>query len=427
VTSSKKIVFTTWGSFGDLHPFLALALEMKARGHGCAIATSEIYRQKVEAAGLRFYPVRPDLPAPETDEAARMIRQLLDARNGPRLLFREVLMPEFRGTYEDTLAAVTSDGGADILVSHQVPLAAPIVAEETGVKWISSVLLPIAFCSAYDPPTPPQAPWLREVAAMHPWLASGMFEIGKWTMTSWVRPVEELRRELGLPEGKHPIFEGQHSPRRVLGLFSKVLSEVQPDFPPQTVITGFPFYEEGEGLPAGLEEFLNAGDPPIVFTLGSSLVWVDEEFFRVSIEVARRLGQRALLLVGDMQNIPAEGLPDGIAAFEYAPHSLVMPRASVVVHQCGIGTTGQALRSGRPMLCVPHGQDQPDNARRCVKLGVGRRITPAEYKVDRVVQELTFILRDGSYSDAAAGVASIVQNEDGTGIACDAIEGQIES
>ena len=122
--------------------------------------------------------------------------------------FREVLMPDFRGTYEDTMKAVNADGGADLLVSHQVPLAAPIVAEKTGTKWISSVLLPIAFCSAYDPPTPPQMPWLCEVAAVHPWVAKTMFEVGKWTMTSWVRPVEELRREIGLPQGEHPIFEG---------------------------------------------------------------------------------------------------------------------------------------------------------------------------------------------------------------------------
>ena len=398
---------------------------MRERGAECAIATSEIYREKVEGAGLGFYGVRPDLPGPETEEAARMIRQLLDAKDGPGELFREVLMPRFRETYEDTLAAVEADGGADLLVSHQVPLAAPIVAEKTGVKWISAVLLPIAFCSIYDPPTPPQAPWLREVAAIHPLVAKAMFELGKWTMNSWIEPVRELRRELGLSEGEHPIFEGQHSPRRVLGLFSKVLSDVQRDFPPQTVVTGFPFYDKrdaAEDVQPELTEFLDAGEPPIVFTLGSSLVWVGEEFFRVSIEAAVRLGRRALLLVGDMRNVPADGLPDGMAAFEYAPHSVVMPRASLVVHQCGIGTTGQALISGKPMLCVPHGQDQPDNARRCVRLGVGRSITPSEYKVERVVRELSAILSNDSYAAAAARIGAVVRSEDGTRVACDEIE-----
>lgn len=430
MTGAKRIVFTTWGSYGDLHPYMALALELKSRGHRCAIATSKIYREKVAGAGLGFYPVRPDLPGPETDEAARIIHRLLDARDGPGVLFREMLMPGFRGTYEDTLAAVEADGGADLLVSHQVPLAAPIVAQKIGLKWVSSMLLPIAFCSSYDPPTPPQAPWLREVAAIHPLLAKAMFELGKRTMTSWVDPVRALRRELGLPGGKHPIFEGQHSPRRVLGLFSKVLSDMQPDFPSQTVITGFPFYDKrgaAEAISHELVKFLDAGEPPIVFTLGSSLVWVGEKFFKVSIEAACRLERRALLLVGDMRNVPGVELANGIMAVEYAAHSLVMSRASVVVHQCGIGTTGQALRSGRPMLCVPHGQDQPDNARRCVKLGVGRTLSPAKYAADRVARELTELLENPRYAVAAERVGEIVRCENGTRAACDAIEKELKA
>ena len=78
---SKRIVFTTWGSFGDIHPFMALALEMQARGHRPAIATLELYREKIEAAGIDFYSMRPDTPAPETEEAAEMMRRVMDLRN----------------------------------------------------------------------------------------------------------------------------------------------------------------------------------------------------------------------------------------------------------------------------------------------------------------------------------------------------------
>ena len=422
--TAKRIVFTTWGSFGDIHPFMALALEMKRRGHDCTIVTSEIYREKIEAEGIGFHPVRPDLPGPESEEAATMIRRLLDSPDGPGILFREVLNPHFRETYADTLAAVEAKGGADMLVSHQVPLAAPLVAAKTGVKWVSCALAPIAFCSAYDPPVPPQFPLLYDIAALHPLIAKTLFEVGKWTTASWVKPVHQLREELGLGRGPNPIFDGQHSPVRVLALFSKVLSDVQPDFPPNTLITGFPFYDRRDAEPptAELMSFLNAGDPPIVFTLGSSLVWVGEQFFRVSVEAAKRLGRRAVLLIGDKRNLPTEPLPDTIAALEYAPRSLVMPRASVIVHQCGIGTTGQALRSGRPMLTVPYGQDQPDNAHRCVRLGVARTITPDAYKVDRVVSELSRLIDDPAYAAKAAMVAEKIDGEHGTNTACDAIE-----
>lgn len=417
----KRVVFTTWGSYGDLHPYMALAHELQARGHHCVIASSPIYREKVEGAEIEFRPVRPDLPPPESELAREMIRELSHWLRGPEYLFRELLMPALKDSYADTLEAVE---GADLIVSHQVPLSAPLVAEKTGIVRISCVLFPIAFASAYDPPTPPQFPTLREIASIHPVVAGALFGFGKWRTRSWVEPIQDLRRELGLAPAPNPIFEGQHSPTLVLALFSKLLSGQQPDFPRNTLITGFPFYDRADlnPLEPGLFDFLDAGEPPIVFTLGSALVWSATEFYRVSIEVAQELGQRALLLIGDKRNLPPEDLPEGIAAFDYAPHNLVMPRASVVVHQGGIGTTGQALRAGRPMLVVPHGQDQPDNARRCVRLGVGRSLDASHYTVSRVIRELSEIMNRAAYAELAAQVGRDVNGENGTETACDAIE-----
>jgi UDP:flavonoid glycosyltransferase YjiC (YdhE family) len=420
----KRVVLTTWGSFGDLHPFIALALELQQRGHLPIIATSPIYREKVEAAGIAFHPVRPDLPLPETDQAAEIIRRVSHSRRGPAYLFQELLGPHFRATYADTLAAVTAEGGADLLVSHQVPLAAPLVAEKTGTRWISCVLFPIAFASAHDPPTPPQLPALRTLATIHPSIARTLFGLGKWTTRSWFNPIQELRKELGLRRSGNPIFEGQHSPTLVLALFSKLLAQLQPDFPPNTLITGFPFYDRRDEQPPAPEllRFLDEGEPPILFTLGSSLVWIARDFYRVSIEAAQRLGKRALLLIGDKRNLPQENLPDGMAAFDYAPHSLVMPRAGVIVHQGGIGTTGQSLRAGRPMLIVPFGQDQPDNARRCVRLQVARTLAPTRFTVPRVAGELSELLNNPSYAEHAAAIGQEVRAENGAATACDAIE-----
>jgi rhamnosyltransferase subunit B len=421
---NKRVVFTTWGSFGDLHPYMALALELQQRGHDPVIATSPIYREKVSAAGLAFHPVRPDLPPPEDETAAELIRRVSNPRWGPGYVFRELLIPHLRQTYADTLAAVTDGGGADLLVSHQVPLTAPLVAEKTNIDWISSVLFPIAFTSVYDPPTPPQLPVLRTIASTHPFVARTLFGLGKWTTKSWVEPIQELRQNLGLPRSPNPIFEGQHSPTLVLALFSKLLAEIQPDFPPNTLITGFPYYDRNDQAATSSEllRFLDDGEPPILFTLGSSLVWIAEDFYRISIAAAQQLGKRALLLIGDQRNLPQTKLPEGIAAIDYAPHSLVMPRASVVVHQGGIGTTGQALRAGRPMLVVPFGQDQPDNARRCVGLGVGRMLSPSRFTVSRVVDELSELLNNPTYREQAENAAQQVRAEDGTKAACDAIE-----
>jgi rhamnosyltransferase subunit B len=420
----KRIVFTTWGSFGDIHPFMALALEMQARGHRVAIATLPLYREKIEAAGIGFYPTRPDTPAPESEEGKEMIRRAMDERNGPRYVMGELLATNIRETYSDTLAAVTADGGADLMVSHAVPMAAPLVAATTGIEWISTVLSPISLMSAYDPPTPPQLAALRRILTLHPSIARAFINLIKKTTRSWVKPVSDFRRDLGLPAGQNPMFDGQHSPTRVLALFSKVLARIQPDHPPQTVITGFPFYDRNDQAAPSREllRFLDDGEPPIVFTLGSTAVRVGENFFRTSIEVARRLKRRALLLVSDSGDLSMNDPANGIGVFDYAPHSLVMPRASVVVHQGGIGTAGQALRAGRPMLIVPHGQDQPDNARRCVELGVGRLLAVKRYSVGRVTKEIGELLANKSYGDRAAEMGRTVEAEHGSETACNLIE-----
>lgn len=424
MSNSKQIVFTTWGSFGDIHPFMGLALELQARGHRAAIATLSWYREKIEAAGIQFYQLRPDELSTNKVEEDEVLRRIMDLRDGPRYVMQDLLSPHIRASYHDTMRAVLADGGADVLVSHAIPMAAPIVAEVTGVKWVSAVLSPISIPSAYDPPTPTELPWLRKLLLMHPAIARAFIGLLKRFTESWITPVREFRRELGLAPGRHPLFEGQFSPRAMLALFSNVLAKAQPDYPPNTVITGFPFYDARNEQPASRElmQFLADGEPPIVFTLGSAAVRIGEQFFRTSIEVAKRLNRRALLLVGDESDVQTD-LANGIGVFNYAPHSVVMPRASVVVHQAGIGTTGQALQSGRPMLIVPYGQDQPDNARRCVELGVGEMLPSQHYWFETALEKLERVLGDPSYAENARKVSLRLLQEDGTKTACDVIEG----
>src|SRR5208337_3497984 len=102
-----------------------------------------------------------------------------------------------------------------------------------------------------------------------------MRRLARFVTRKWPEPIYELRRELGLPPGRNPLFDAKHSPNLVLALFSRVLGTEQKDWPENTLITGFCFYDADAGnaaLPAQLEEFLAAGEPPVVFTLGSAAV-----------------------------------------------------------------------------------------------------------------------------------------------------------
>src|SRR5262245_58715826 len=134
---SKRIVLTTFGSLGDLHPYIAIALGLQARGHEAVIAASQNYQQKIEALGIVFRAVRPDHAKVDADPA--LMRRIMDLRKGPECVVRELVMPVLRESYEDTLAAAD---GADLLVSHVLTFTTRLVAEKTGIPWASTILQP---------------------------------------------------------------------------------------------------------------------------------------------------------------------------------------------------------------------------------------------------------------------------------------------
>jgi rhamnosyltransferase subunit B len=421
----RRIVLTTFGSLGDLHPYIAVALGLQALGHEAVIATSGYYRQKVEGLGLGFRAVRPDHP--DLDGNTDLIRRVMDRRKGSEVVIRELMMPVLRESYEDTLAAAE---GADLLLSHMLTFTTRLVAEKKGIPWVSTFLQPLGFFSAYDPPVLPQMPLLAKLRFLGPAFHRLLFWCARLSVRSWSEPWHRLRAEVGLPPtSASPLFEGQHSPFLVLALFSKLLADKQPDWPRQAVITGFPFYDQdGEaGMPPELVRFLDAGPPPLVFTLGSSAVVDAGPFYEHSVAAAQRLGRRAVLLVGkDPRNRPAS-LPAGVVAFAYAAYSELFPRAAAIVHQGGIGTTAAAMRSGRPMLVMPYAHDQPDNAERVTRLGIARTIARPRYTPTRAAAELRRLLDNPVYSRRALEVGKQVRQEDAVRAACDALTGLLQA
>ncbi|MGA8162820.1 MAG: glycosyltransferase [Acidobacteriaceae bacterium] len=417
-----RIVFSTYGTFGDVNPLVSLSLELKRRGHHPVLAVPEMFRPKVEPLGIGFAPVRPEQDPNDT----RLIAMIYDIKHGTETGLRQFLFPSLRDSYSDLLAAVQADGGADLLVTGELAYAAPLVAEKTGIPWASYVLAPFSFFSAYDPPVLPPYPTLARVQEKVPALGHVVARFARFVTRQWPEPVYALRRELGLPRGKDPIFDAKHSDRLALALFSSVFGTRQPDWPPSVKITGFAFYDgsgdEGRLEPA-LAAFLDSGPPPLVFTLGSAAVMHAGDFYEQSAAAAERLGQRAVLLVGaDDRNLPKRKLPDTICVARYAPYSKIFPRASVLIHQGGIGTTAQALRAGRPMLVMPYSHDQPDNARRVRRLGLAEVLSRKAYKAQPAAELISRLLSDPTYQTRATAVAAQVRAENGTAAACDALE-----
>ncbi|HEY3515998.1 MAG TPA: glycosyltransferase [Gammaproteobacteria bacterium] len=414
----KRIVISCWGSHGDLFPYIGLAVALKRHGHTPVVATNAGYRAAVEREGVEFTEAGPLIDA-SLATAGELYERVMDPVKGSEVIVTELLMPKLRETYEQLRAAIN---GADLLVNHPITYAGPLAAEHAGVPWVSTVLAPLSFFSAGDPPVLPTAPRLTDAPLVGPWLAHTILKLARPTLRRWVQPVDSLRAELGLEPAPHPMIEGQFSRHGTLALFSRVLAEPQRDWPPNVTVTGTVFYNGPEPLDARLEDFLAAGEPPVVFTLGTSAVGAAGRFYHESAAAAAKLGVRAVMLTGGFAQNRPDNVPPNVLLVDRAPHQLLFPRASAIVHQCGAGTTGQALRSGKPTLLVPHGHDQFDNARRVRKLGVARGVLPKEYRAERVARDLRALLDDVRYQERAAAASIVVREERGAEAAVAVIE-----
>ena len=414
-----RIVLTTFGSLGDLNPFIALARGLQNRGYQPVVATSAYYNKYVCDAGLHFHPVRPDV---DPDDKA-VLQRAMHPRRGTKVILREIVFPGITDTYADLNSVLQN---ADALITHSISYAGHIIAEKNNLAWISVVLAPIVFLSAYDMPVLQGFPFSPFLEKLGPATNRFFVKLIKQVSLRWCRPVLRLRANLGLTPGKHPIFEAQHSPLLVLAMFSDILARQQPDWPVNTRITGYGFYDaavEQSDWPPGLDQFLNAGPPPVVFALGSVAVYAAGDFYHTAAKAAAILGKRAVLVVGkDTDNLPAGELPPDIIAVDYARYSKLFPKAAVIVHQGGIGTTGQALRAGKPTLVVPFAHDQPDNARRIERMGISRTLPLKQCTVRVMARAIGELLEDPKTVQRAGEVGAKVGSEDGIAAACDAIE-----
>jgi rhamnosyltransferase subunit B len=355
-----------------------------------------------------------------------LVEMVYDIKHGTEHGLRNFLFPSLRQTYDDLLDAATKPVRADLLLLGELNYAGPLVAEKTGIAWASYVLAPLSFFSAFDPPVLPPYPKLAKADKKVPGFGRVIKRVARFASRKWPEPIYALRAELGLPRGENPLFDAKHSPNLVLALFSRVLGVEQKDWPPHTLIAGFAYYDADAGnakLPPHLEQFVAGGEPPMVFTLGSAAVLAAGDFYEVSATAAMELGKRAVLLIGsDQRNEPKQKLPETICVAQYAPYSALFSRASLVVHQGGVGTVGQCLRAGKPMLIMPYSHDQPDNARRMKRLGVAKVIQKSDYEVKNVTRKLRMMLEDPEVAQKATAVAEQLRGEDGVKTACDALE-----
>lgn len=352
----------------------------------------------------------------------KLIRSCEDLQRGLEVLYRKMLLPELINTYKDLLAVAD---GADLLIAGELVYAAPLVAEKVGLPWVSLILSPFSFFSCIDPSVTVNLPALLHLRKAGPLVYRAGLNLGRLATRHWSNPVRRLRRDEGLRCYCDPVFRDKFSPELVLALFSRWFAPKQSDWPPQTAQPGFVHFEtpQDSKTSSRLSEFLASGPAPVVFTQGSIAVHNPGDFYQISTKAAKRLGVRVVLL--GTTTIPEQD-SDDVLALPYVAYSHIFPHAAVNVHQGGSGTTGEALRAGRPMLIVPYGWDQPDNAARIERLGVGLHISRSKYNVESAAAALQSLLQHPQFSARSTEFGSRLSDEDGLGVACDSIESVVQ-
>jgi UDP:flavonoid glycosyltransferase YjiC (YdhE family) len=417
----SRILLATLGSLGDLHPYIAVGRQLLLRGQSVRLATSMEYRARVEAAGIEFAPLAPSIA--ELGDPEQIARRFFAPWSGPQQLFAAMVTTPLRRACADLSAAMD---GVDLVVSHPLTPALPLIADSRGLAWLSSVLAPYSLFSTADPSVIANLGWLQSLRRLGRWPHAVLLQLVRASVRRWERPLHALRAELGLPPVTGTLLmDGQFSPRGTLALFDSVLATPQPDWPIPTLVCGSALHDASDPEQATaaceevLERYLAAGPPPVVFALGSSAIWLARDLWQHAIAACNSLGMRALLLTG----VPLQlRLPADVAAFDYLPYSRVFSRAAAIVHHAGVGTLSIALRSGRPQLMTPAGFDQPDNAARAARLGVGR-ILPFRraHQAIGLARELRALLGTSAYARAAVQVADRLRDVDGARVAAQRI------
>jgi rhamnosyltransferase subunit B len=405
-----NVILTPVGSAGDVLPFVVLGVELRRRGHRVHLLAPEPFAPAASNAGLQFVEVG---TAEEFDRITRK-PDLWHPRRGAGVVFNEIAT-HMRRAYR--AVEQVYEPGQSMLVGHSLSFFTRVFEEVHQVPAATVHLAPSAFRSDFNQPVLPVgidiSRWPR-FAKRSFWWAVDRFAIDPLIAPA----LNQLRAELRLPPVARVFKSWLHSPQRVLGLFPDWFAEPQAGWPPQLRLTGFVLSDEpGAAPPPTLGE-----GRPIVFTPGSANRHA-AKFFAVAIEATTRIGRRALLVTSYREHLP-RSLPEHVEHVTWASFAMLFPQAAAVVHHGGIGTCAQALGAGVPQLVVPMAFDQPDNAMRIKRLGVGDLIPPAAFTAARVASTLE---RLGSSADVAAACRRYrarVDSAEAVRRACDLIEEQ---
>lgn len=411
-----KFLLPTLGSAGDIHPFLAIGRALLERGHEVELITNPVFSLVVQQAGLGFHAVGTSAHFEDTLKSPKLWHPV----DGFGVFWRRMARYAIEPVYQRIVHHAAS--GPCVVLASPLMLGARLANEKLKVPLVTAYTAATQLRSCEHPLTMAHwrlPSWVPHVARLASWRMLDRLKLEPMV----ARDLPPMRQRLGLPLMNQSVF-GQwvHSPKAGVTLFPAWFAPAPTDWPIQVKQAGFPLYDGdmAQGLNANLLRFLDAGEPPIVFTPGSAMGH-GHEFFRAAVRSCLELGQRGVLLTNDASQIPRD-LPRTVNYSAYAPFGLLLPRSTAIVHHGGIGNSAQALRAALPQLITPMAFDQFDNAMRLELLGVAASVARNDLEFKTMTPCLRGLLGNPLVLSACHDAALRVSNDRALDTICDLLE-----
>ncbi len=409
-----KIGMQTWGSHGDIRPFLALAEGLQAAGNDVHLVItcvdSGAYEGMVSASGVKISVVASPVLTPEQQESVgRTAYAIRNPMTQMATILRLCLDPVEDAMF-DTARRLCAE--SDMLIGHYFMHPLQTAAEAAGRPYVSVLLSHAAIPSDFDHPLTVPGAGKRIHCALW-WLTRTLLNR---TLKHYP---DRLRRQLGMPPLKDVVTQVWLSQHLTLVAVSPTICSAQPDWPAALRVCGFldtPNLAMEGGIPPGLAGFLAAGDAPVYMTFGS---WMPRDptgqakALRLLTDAAREAGCRAII---QAPSAAACGFhsDDDVLYVAAAPHHAIFPHCRAVVHHGGAGTTQSVMRAGRPSVVVANISEQEHWGRELRRLGIAG--TPAKRRnvtAPALARRLRHVLASSAMAARATDVAAAMKNEQG--------------
>jgi len=410
----RRILLASVGSYGDVFPFLSLGKVLQRRGHDVTILTSGYFTEIVEKAGLKIAPVG----TREQYESYVTNPNLINPFKGLRLTQKilESIIEPIYGYIQDEWLTPNS-----VIVASPYCMAPRIAQEVHNIPLLTINISPISLGSTCDPPTitplisPMRLPqsFRRTFGRTMHWVTDQL--IGN--------SVNKMRDKLGL-KPIHKLMRWWHSPSGTISLFPEWFATASPDLPVNHQYAGFPATEKpnlgSERKEVDLEKFLAQKKPLLLFYPGSNASHL-KRYFEVCSQVCAKLDYNGIMVAPVAKDLGPD-FPEHMLVSSFVSMETTLPRVKAAVHHGGIGTIVDCLKAGVPQLMRPMFVDQPDNAVRVAKLGVGSWIAGSQFRVNNVTSKLKELLHSPAIVAQCREIQVRMRAENGLEIASDFIE-----